>query len=67
MASKHHKAIAGHVAKMRQHANGINDSADKIEQIMAALKGGEGQQDQQQPAQPQMMPGGVSPLGGQAQ
>jgi hypothetical protein len=60
MASKHHKAIAGHVKNMRQHAAAINDSADKIEQVLAALRGGDQGEEQQQ------APSGVSPLGGQA-
>jgi hypothetical protein len=65
MADKHHRAISGHVRNLRQHIKNANDSADKIEQLLSAMKDQQ-MSDQQQPQQMGPTSAGVSPLGGQA-
>ena len=66
MADKSHAALKAHVAKARASHAQTGQSLDKIEEILSALKGAQPQL-QQPAAVPAATPGGVSPLGGQAQ
>jgi hypothetical protein len=66
VADKSHAALKAHVAKARASHAQTGQSLDKIEEILSALKGAQ-PQPQQPAAVPAAMPGGVSPLGGQAQ
>jgi hypothetical protein len=64
MAGERHRAMAAHVKATKQHIANASDSMDKIEQVLAALKGQ--QEEPTQPASPGMTNAGISPLGGQA-
>ena len=66
MADKSHAALKAHVAEARASHAQTGQSLDKIEEILSALKGAQPQL-QQPAAVPAATPGGVSPLGGQAQ
>lgn len=65
--AKSHRALHGHVKALRQHIQNANDTADKIEQVLSAMRGQDQDQQTQPPAaSPGSAPSGVSPLGGQA-
>jgi hypothetical protein len=65
--NKSHAALRQHMARAKASHAQTGQSLDKMEEIMAALKGAQQQPAQQPAAVPAATPGGVSPLGGMAQ